>query len=394
MQNPCRSRCWVIATMIAAGIGLSGILVSCGNPATIAPTEPDLTSIAIATVHVATPTLRHATSVPIEITAGPTVVTPGGPTSEAHALPEFPWPPPKPSAFTDVPVGSPELSPGTGVNFFSVDTKISEALSLAGYSDRSYFAVPNGFAIVTRLEKTDAEGNPDPERWASSLEPLSLTEFSLTKYLEALFGAPQGHYRLFVFIVTSEAVIQSGTPVSQATAQTWIVEGANRLPFDLQRMPYTAQHSTTAYIYEFVQAGVGAEANQNIPSTITGRDHLERAGLWYSLTADCPPDAEDVIISYGNRVQDAFCLPGDNSDSFDFSGSSGEKIRIRIETTDPAFMPCAILYAPDFSSQDLGCENELTATATLTQSGMYWILLTNPDRIKPGDYTLLVERIE
>jgi hypothetical protein len=204
------------------------------------------------------------------------------PTSTISALlPEFPWPPPKPSTIANLTLGSLPQKAGTGLTFHDVDERISQALTAAGYDEKSYYGVPNGFAIVTRLEQMNLDGSPEnSDRWVSSLSPLSLTRFSLAKYLEALFGVPKGHYRIFVFIITSDIVIQSGTPVTQGEAQTWFVEGANKLPSDMETLPYTNEHTTTVYIYEFVQSGVGANANQNIPSTITGKQHLERAGLW------------------------------------------------------------------------------------------------------------------
>jgi hypothetical protein len=196
-------------------------------------------------------------------------------------LPEFPWPPPKPSTTASLTLGSLGQTPGTGLTFHDVDARISEALTTAGYDEKSYYGVPNGFAVVTRLEQTDSKGYPESsDRWVSSLSPISVTRFSLSKYLEALIGMPKGHYRIFVFIVTSDMVIQSGTPTTQGEAQTWFVEGASKLPGYMETLPYTNEHACTVYIYEFVQSGVGEHANQNIPSSITGRQHLERAGLW------------------------------------------------------------------------------------------------------------------
>jgi hypothetical protein len=199
-------------------------------------------------------------------------------------LPEFPWPPPKPSATASLTLGSLSQTTGTGITFHDVDARISQALSTAGYDEKSYYEVPNGFAVVTRLEQTDSQGYPESsDRWVSSLSPISVTRFSLSKYLEALIGVPKGHYRIFVFIVTSDMVIQSGTPTTQGEAQTWFVEGASKLPSDMETLLYTNEHACTVYIYEFVQSGVGENANQNIPSSITGRQHLERAGLWNIL---------------------------------------------------------------------------------------------------------------
>ncbi len=195
-------------------------------------------------------------------------------------LPEFPWPPPKPSSVA-IPalssINAAEAEPTLG----DVDSRITGALTTGGYDEKSYYGVPGGFALVTRLEQIDPDGYPVySDRWAAELSPMDVKEFSLSKYLEALFGMPKGHYRIFVFIVTSNLVVQSGTPVTQGEAENWIVEGANKLPSWMAAQPYTKEHSCTVYIYEFIQSGVGGKANQNVPSDITGRQHLERAGLW------------------------------------------------------------------------------------------------------------------
>ncbi len=216
------------------------------------------------------------------LACGTAYSSPSTPTSSA--LPEFPWPPPKPSSVAVLTLGTVGDAAGVGARLRDVDSRISEALAKGGYDERSYYGVPGGFAIVTRLEQITPDGYPVmSNRWATELAPISLREFSLSKYLEALFSVPKGHYRIFVFIVTANLVVQSGTPVTQGEAKSWVVEGANTLPEWIGSQPYTKEHSSTVYIYEFVQSGVGEEANQNIPSVITGRQHLERAGLWDAL---------------------------------------------------------------------------------------------------------------
>jgi len=205
------------------------------------------------------------------------------PTASA-VMPAFPWPPPKPSTIASLTLGSLGKSAAGELTLGDVDKRITDALSLGGYDEKSYYGVPNGFAVVTRLEQINPDGYPVySSRWASEIAPVNIKGFSLSKYLEALFSVPKGHYRIFVFIVTSDLVIQSGTPVSQGEAQTWFVEGANKLPTSMKSLPYTTEHTSTVYVYEFVQSGVGENANQNIPSGITGRQHLERAGLWDAL---------------------------------------------------------------------------------------------------------------
>jgi len=200
------------------------------------------------------------------------------------AMPAFPWPPPKPSAIASLDLGASTTLSTAKLTLGDIDDRIDEALVAGGYEEKSYFGIPGGFARVTRIEQINPDGLPDySNRWIPEISGMSIKEFSLSKYFEALFTAPKGHYRIFVFMVTSNLIVQSGTPVSRDEAQDWIVEGANKLPTELRSAPYTEDHSCTVYVYEFVQPGYGEQAEQNVPSNITGKEHLERAGLWDKL---------------------------------------------------------------------------------------------------------------
>jgi hypothetical protein len=170
------------------------------------------------------------------------------------------------------------------LTFGDVDAKINEALLAGGYTEKSYYGIPGGFAIVTRIEQINSDGSPtSSNRWVAEIASVSLSEFSLEKYLNALFSAPKGRYRMFVFMVTSNIIVSSGTPVSQGDAQAWVVEGANKLPKEMMSTPYTKDFSCIAYIYEFIQSGYNQTAVQNTPSSITGQEHLQQAGLWDTL---------------------------------------------------------------------------------------------------------------
>lgn len=224
-------------------------------------------------VQVSTPSYIDATGTASVPTTEPSS-TPGS------VLPGFPWPPPEPSTRAIVPFD--QLN--QFATFKDVDWIISTALTRSGYDEKSYFAVPYGFAIVTRLEQINIIGEPDySNRWASELSPIQLYDFSLSNYLEALFLAPQGYYRVFVFIITSDIIIQSGTPVSQSDVQGWITEGANKLPVWMETLRFTEDHDCTVYVYEFIQSGIGSEPYQNIPSFNSGQQHLEETGIWQTL---------------------------------------------------------------------------------------------------------------
>lgn len=65
--------------------------------------------------------------------------------------PQFPWPPPKASATENLPNIFFSKVENHVTRLDDVDTKINKALESCGYYDRSYFVVPDGYALVTRL---------------------------------------------------------------------------------------------------------------------------------------------------------------------------------------------------------------------------------------------------
>ena len=111
-----------------------------------------------------------------------------------------------------------------------VDTALSEALDATGYYEKAYFTVPDGFALVTRLEQIEPDGRPKPlpDRWSVRLEPLK--RFTLAAYLQALFSAREGQYRVIVFIVTDVPIAAKSAPASREEAEDWLSEGATCCP--------------------------------------------------------------------------------------------------------------------------------------------------------------------
>ncbi len=197
-------------------------------------------------------------------------------------IPQFPWPPPRASASAVIPAAF--VKPG-GVDTATlgdVADEISAALDTGGYFERSYFGAPGGFAMVTRLERINPDGTPtdEAERW--TVGALPLTSFSLAAYLRALFTAPSGHYRIIVFVVSSQPFAQSETEVQRDEALAWLSDGLNRLPDNMALAPFTPQHTVTALIYEFEQPG-NQEAMLMLPAHLMGRVHLQRAQLWDAL---------------------------------------------------------------------------------------------------------------
>jgi len=207
---------------------------------------------------------------------------PKGP-SDDEEVPQFPWPPPRASAMALVPrsfLTAPSGPPGL---LADVSARVLSALDQCGYSEHSFYAVPDGFALVTQLEQINRDGTPKqaPARWAADVPPLR--SFSLSDYLKALFTANPGHYRILVFVVTSHPFSQAEASVGREEAERWLASGLNQLPDAIGKLPFSEAVACTALVYEFEQPEAGKEPVILIPSDLTGTDHLAKSRLWDAL---------------------------------------------------------------------------------------------------------------
>ena len=75
-----------------------------------------------------------------------------------------------------------------------VDSILSNVLHGNGYVEQSYYAVPDGFALVTKLDQINTDGTSKAlsDRWSIAPANVSLSYFSLRSYLPALFTAAPG----------------------------------------------------------------------------------------------------------------------------------------------------------------------------------------------------------
>lgn len=157
---------------------------------------------------------------------------------------------------------------------------LSFAFDECGYGEKSYYAVPDGFAMASRIEQIDGEGAPSDERWSLEVQPIRTP--SLKSYLQALFRARPGRYRVIVFLVTNHWFDQTEAKVSSDEASSWVTKGANELPEDIGQRDYTREHACTAMIYEF-KCIPGHKPEFVEPSQITGHMHLTRTGFFAAL---------------------------------------------------------------------------------------------------------------
>ncbi|QDU09437.1 hypothetical protein [Gimesia aquarii] len=206
-----------------------------------------------------------------------------GRVEEGKEFVKFPWPPPKASAQSLIPSSYFENESGNTLFVKDIDQKICDALTAQGYSERSYFAVPGGFALVTRLEQFDENGKSKapPDRWVTDIRPMR--GFSLGEYIRTLFTASPGYYRIIVFIVTPVLFDQTNQEVNRDEAMAWLRSGLNNLPDDVGAQEYSQSHVCTALIYEFKQPEKGTDAELSVPGRLSGMEHLTNAGLFEEL---------------------------------------------------------------------------------------------------------------
>lgn len=205
------------------------------------------------------------------------------------ALPEFQsWPPATPSAHQDITdelmaAVAPEGGSGRPT-FGRVSDQIVEALEDTGYTDVSFYRIPTGVAVVTRLEQIDEDGVPlgDDERW--SLMPARPQIRSLRDVIRALFSADPGYFRLIIFAFTSDPDLtpeesSAGESLASEDALDWLQSGGAFLPSSTRNESFTDDHRCIALIYEFERYRIRETADLLDPSRLPGRVHLERSRI-------------------------------------------------------------------------------------------------------------------
>ncbi|MBK6931888.1 MAG: hypothetical protein IPH12_13900 [Saprospirales bacterium] len=195
-------------------------------------------------------------------------------------LPSFQWPPPECAAHKVLPA---TLFPA-GKTLASVDTRLCRALDARGYAQRSYFQVPNGFALVTQLEQCDQAWKPrkGDDRWKDYPAPERFDDF--WDYLESLVLPKSFNFRLFVFVVTDASItLSQDAPVSKEQALAWLQRGGLSLPPALGNQPFGANHKVTVLIYEFEGKGADFKGQKRCPCLKNATEHLNLSGLTTEL---------------------------------------------------------------------------------------------------------------
>ncbi|MCP4395742.1 MAG: hypothetical protein GY801_00315 [bacterium] len=186
----------------------------------------------------------------------------------------LPWPPPDASTRAVI---RPEFFEDFQEGRFlgDIDGILIEALVKAGYHGSSYLGVPNGFAIVTRLEQTDRHGVPlgDEARWSAKIQPIK--SFSIVNFLRALLTSPPGYFRVITLVISDEPFSSSGIRMQLDTLEHWSRMGLNFPPPEIRELSYTEDYRVTALVYEFEKKTEHDQPEVHIPGELSVAKHLE-----------------------------------------------------------------------------------------------------------------------
>lgn len=191
-------------------------------------------------------------------------------------FPSFPYPPPIASAQDILPIGTLKKIK----NLDSLDAILTKSLTECGYIDKCYYSVPNGFALVTAVEQFNIEDGSSllgKERWSSKISFFK--DFSLAKYIKALFSANKGHFRFMIFWISSEPMMQSNRNLTADDLLILPKQGADRLPDEIGEKLLTSKYKCTVLIYEFEKSELDKEATFVEKSELLGITHLNKSNI-------------------------------------------------------------------------------------------------------------------
>lgn len=193
----------------------------------------------------------------------------------------FPWPPPQYSTYDLIPnqyfTASSTLK--------DIDEQFIKALDNNGYTEKSYYEIPNGFALVTRMEQIRESGeslNP-PDRWSSV--PVSNFDYTLSSFFNSIFFSTTGHYRVIVLAVTDTPFTDNGEKPIKDKTDEWLKGKYKRLPSTIKNIKYSDEHFCITLIFEFSKPESGDPKFIKNPN-LTGREHLQKSNILSSFTTN------------------------------------------------------------------------------------------------------------
>ncbi|WP_170122670.1 carboxypeptidase-like regulatory domain-containing protein [Mucilaginibacter oryzae] len=159
-----------------------------------------------------------------------------------------------------------------------MDKVLIRALTSGGYDERSYFIIPDGFALVTRIESITDDGSSifNSERFAiNELKSPTFSDF---------FAPRSGLFRMFAFIVTNKPFNPSLKDADFEALKKLSRVGYNILPSDLANKKKGKDYFCTVLVYEFVSTKPNSKLTVQ-SAHLTAYEHLQRSKLLLKLNS-------------------------------------------------------------------------------------------------------------
>ncbi len=194
--------------------------------------------------------------------------------SRLSQMPNFPWPPPagyhNRMLIKDLSIKA--------IDFDDVDERLQDILDRQGYSQRSYYQAPGGFAIATQMEQFEEDGSIKSRgRWLDY--PFKSDFKGWLDYIQTFFMAPPGRFRVFVFVVTDKTYKQEGCKISNAEIKGMAYLGESQLPLGYSTTVVTPAHHLDVLIYEFEAPQSTKRCMEKCPAFLDVQTHLLQSGL-------------------------------------------------------------------------------------------------------------------
>jgi hypothetical protein len=191
----------------------------------------------------------------------------GGPEQPVEANP-FEHGLPNPSARYSL-----RLCESAGRTLGELSDNLLAALNRAGYTDYAIYPYQDGFAVLTRFEQRDSQGNPSRNRWPElGQAALPLSKLFTMDYIRALFLGKRGVFRFFIFTLTPESPHFSFKETTPAEARSWLLNGPTQLTNDVRRSQTHYPFLFMSVVYEFDATGDHAKFLKQ--SELTGLTEL------------------------------------------------------------------------------------------------------------------------
>ncbi|MEM7676840.1 MAG: hypothetical protein AAF449_12625 [Myxococcota bacterium] len=141
-----------------------------------------------------------------------------------------------------------------------------------------------GFALVADLERIHADGTPFAGN--DRFGPAGQSElFDLAEVTERLRYASNGFYRQVVFLVADDPNEEVDSSSLGGDLGTIVATGQNRLPYGYDEIPFGAQHSVRALVYEFEKGPSDGQVRRIDAQTARdGEHHASRTHIYRALT--------------------------------------------------------------------------------------------------------------